>query len=348
MLTIYIPTFNRGQRLSENLKLVMDEIIDFGLESMVSILVGDNSSEDETQYICCKASETALQKGITFNHFRNESNLGFQGNIKAGYLKVAQGWIMFLSDDDVLYPGALKQITNDLTIHKPDVALYNFDQSPYDRQNPLITENVIRVGPHDFSQLATLFSWQKLTGVVLRSRKPVESDEFIGALLSEAKHYPHVILAILRYQTGDVLYKSNFFVAKPDLDYLEHINFLWYTSESLVYELRSCIRVLEINDPSLNEEILKLPRVSVIESSVTHLILYYAGFARITPSVKKILWDNVVRFLTFRRMSRDGFELKSHSLKFYFKLLALALTFPASFTLLPILGRRRKLMHEGF
>ena len=182
----------------------------------------------------------------------------------------------------------------------------------------------------------------------MRSRKLGESDEFFKALLSRAKHYPHIILTVLRFETGSILYKSCFFIAKPDPDYLEHINFLWYTSESLVFELESCRSILQINDLSFDEQVSKLTRVNVIESSVTHLVLYYAGVSRITPSVKKLLWNNVLRFLTFQKISQDGFVLKSYSGKFYLKLLALAVIVPASFAILPVFGKQRKLMHEGF
>lgn len=348
MLTVYIPTFNRATRLSENLKLVLDEIAAYKLQSKVSILVGDNASEDNTQSICEMMAEIAKARHIEFSYFRNPRNLGFNGNIQAGYLQVASGWIMFLSDDDELCAGALSQICMDLSSANPDTALYNFDQAPFDRKNPLITKTLVYKGNQDFSKLASLFAWQKLTGVVLRCRQPGESDEFFQRLLSPARHYPHIVLCVLRYQTGTVLYKSRFFVAKPDLDHLEHINFLWYTSESLVMELKNCRLILDLNNPSFNEQISTLPRVNVIDSSVTHLLLYYAGNARITASVKRVLWNNVFRFLTFQGSSQDGFALKSHSLKFYVKLVLLVFIFPASFIILPIFGKKRKLMQEGF
>ena len=348
MLTIYIPTFNRGTRLSENLKLVMDEIENFGLQMKVSILVGDNASEDDTQSICETVEELAKGRNIEFSYFRNPSNLGFNGNIQAGYLKVTSGWIMFLSDDDVLYTGALDRICTDITNVQPDVSLYNFDQFPYDRQNPLVTENIVYADRKDFSNLASLFSWQKLTGVVLRCRKLEESDDFFRDLLWPAKHFPHVILSVSAYHRGNVLYKSDFFVAGHDPDFLDHVNFLWYTSASFVKELENCKSVLGIDDPSFDEQISKIPIANVIDSSVTHLIYYYAGKVRISRSVKRILWSNVIRFITLRRISQEGFILKSHSPKFYAKLGFLVLIYPASFIILPIMGKKRKLMHEGF
>ena len=348
MLTVYIPTFNRATRLSENLKLVIDQIVVYELQSKVSILVGDNASEDNTQSICAVNAEFAKAKQIKFSYFRNPRNLGFNGNIQAGYLQVNSGWIMFLSDDDVLCAGALNQICMDLSSVSPDTALYNFDQAPFDRQNPLNTKTLRYKGNQDFSKLASLFTWQKLTGVVLRCRQPGESDEFFQHLLSPARHYPHIVLSVLRYHTGNVLYKSRFFVAKPDLDHLEHINFPWYTSESLIMELTNCRSILNLNNSSFNEQLSNLPRVNVIDSSVTHLLLYYTGHARITASLRSILWNNLFRFLTFQRSSQDGFALKCHSLKFYVKLMLLVFVFPASFIILPIFGKKRKLMHEGF
>ena len=348
MLTVYIPTFNRDRRLSQNLHLVMDEIENFELQMKVSILVGDNASEDDTHLICEIVERIAKERNIEFSYFRNSSNLGFSGNIQAGYLKVTSGWIMFLSDDDVLFTGALNRICDDITNVQSDVFLYNFDQVPYDRQNPLITENIINTDSKDFSNLATLFSWPKLTGVVLRCRKLKESDDFFRDLLWPAKHYPHIILAVFCYSRGDVLYKSNFFIAGHDPDYLDHVNFPWYTSVSFVSELENCKLVLGIDDATFDEQISKIQIANVIDSSVTHLIYYYAGKVRISRSLKKILWSNVIRFITFRRISQEGFILKSNSSKFYAKLGFLALFYPVSFIMLPIMGKRRKLMHEGF
>ena len=318
------------------------------MQKKVSILVGDNASEDDTQAICEMANEIAKSRQIEFNYFRNQSNLGFNGNVQAGYLKVISGWIMFLSDDDVLYKGALHQICTDLTNVQPDVSLYNFDQLPFGRQNPLVTHDTVYLGNNDFSNLATLFSWQKFTGVVLRCRQPGETDEFFGDLLGPAKHFAHVILSVARYHRGAVLYKSSFFVAGHDPDFLDHVNFPWYISASFVKELENCKSVLDIDNSSFDKQISKIPIANVIDSTVTHLIYYYAGRIRISRSMKSTLWSNVTHFITFQRISQEGFILKCHSPKFYAKLMLLALICPASFVILPAIGKKRKLMHEGF
>ncbi len=348
MLTVYIPTFNRGTRLFENLTLVMDEIQSFGLQKKVSILVGDNASEDDTQIVCEMVDRIAKDRNIEFKHFRNQSNLGFNGNIQAGYLKVTSGWIMFLSDDDVLFTGALDQICSDITNVTADVFLYNFDQFPYGRENPLVPECIMLSDSNDYSNLASLFSWQKLTGVVLRCRKLEDSYDFFQDLLLPSKHFPHVILAVYCFVRGNILYKSNYFVAGHDPDYLDHVNFLWYTQASFIKELENCKSVLGIDNSSFDEQISKIPKVNVIDSTVTHLIYYYSGKVRISRSVKSILWSNVFRFITFRRTSQEGFILESHSPKFYLKLCLLSIIYPASYIFLPILGKKRKLMHEGF
>lgn len=348
MLTVYIPTFNRGRRLSDNVNLLFSEIVELGLQTKISILVGDNASDDDTPTVCKLAIQTAKNKGVVFDYFRNQTNLGFGGNIKAGFSRVTTEWIMFLSDDDVLFRGALKQICLDLIAVKPDLALYNFDQFPYGHQNPLIKETTVHIINKDFSQLASLFSWPKLTGVIVRCRQPHETDNFLNSLLSPMRHYPHVILAILRFHTGKVLYKSRTFIAAPDIDHLEHINFPWHTTAYLVAELNKCKSVLGLNNTSFNQQIETLPKINVIDSSVTHLFLYYCGKARITTSLKTMLWNNVLRFITCRGTSEDGLSLNSSSPRFYGKLLLLPLICILSFTLLPVIGIKRKLMPEGF
>ena len=123
MLTIYVPTFNRERRLSQSLDLIFSEIVKYQLENEVSVLVGDNASIDNTSITCSTYKNRASQAGITFDYFRNPSNFGFGGNIEQGFLRVASGWILFLSDDDVLCSAILKSICRDLNQFSPDLAI---------------------------------------------------------------------------------------------------------------------------------------------------------------------------------------------------------------------------------
>ena len=348
MLTIYVPTFNRERRLSQSLDLIFSEIVKYQLENEVSVLVGDNASTDNTSITCSTYKNRASQAGITFDYFRNPSNFGFGGNIEQGFLRVASGWILFLSDDDILCSAILKSICRDLNQFSPDLAIYNFNQYPFTVSNPLHkTSDTFKCG-ENYGAIATLIRWQKLSGIVLRARLDTESEDFIHGLLSRSKSYPHVVLAILRFNRGKVLYKSKEFLAKPDEDHLEHVNFLWYTSEYLVEELIHAAQYLGITNLTLIKEIEALPRVNVLDSSVSHLLLYYLGRARITRSVKRILWSNVLRYVTLRNRTRDGLKLRVESPRTLIKIIALIFVSMSSHFLLLLLGRSKKLMPEGF
>lgn len=350
MLTIYVPTFNRESRLSQSLDLIFSEIVKYQLENEVSVLVGDNASTDNTSITCSTYKNRASQAGITFDYFRNSSNFGFGGNIEQGFLRVASGWILFLSDDDVLCSAILKSICRDLNQFSPDLAIYNFDglgngENPQIEDTQLITH---ALNKRDFRNIQHMILFPKLAGIVLRARLDTESEDFIHGLLSRSKSYPHVVLAILRFNRGKVLYKSKEFLAKPDEDHLEHVNFLWYTSEYLVEELIHAAQYLGITNLTLIKEIEALPRVNVLDSSVSHLLLYYLGRARITRSVKRTLWSNVLRYVTLRNRTRDGLKLRVESPRTLIKIIALIFVSMSSHFLLLLLGRSKKLMPEGF
>ena len=348
LLTIYIPTFNRGSRLEKSLRDVFNEIKDGKLESIVEVLVGDNASPDHTPRVCLNAQKTASIEGVKFDYFKNLENLGFSGNLAAGLERISSEWVMFLSDDDNLCAGALTKVCNDLKTKRPSIALYNFSQPPFDFGNPLITEEFFSFRNSDYLYLSSLVIWPKMTGVVLEMASIASKSSQISEMCAFSPNFPHVILSFYLFCQAPGLYKSTTFLAEPDEDFLDHVNFLPYVGLYLVAELDTYRKLFDPNNSSLGSVINQIPRTNILEVSVDALIGFYRGRVRMTESVKAILINNIFRFLLGKRETKDGLRYSRLPPRFFIKLTLIPFFWVlAIFSSYPK-GRRPLLMKDGF
>jgi glycosyltransferase involved in cell wall biosynthesis len=102
-LILYIPTYNRYEKLKNCLDIVEREIA--GLEDCVRVFVSDNCSTDATGAYLDGLRKSWLQVR------RNERNLGAYGNILQCFnLPLTAEFVWMIGDDDYLMPGALAGI----------------------------------------------------------------------------------------------------------------------------------------------------------------------------------------------------------------------------------------------
>jgi len=123
-LSIVIPTYNRADKLLRLLGNIETELANCRMADQVQILVSDNASTDDTQTKV--ASFRSQQFGL--NYFRQERNIGFDGNVRFLYEVAKTDYVWFFSDDDILLPGAISTVLKGLTTIKPDVLLFSFIQ----------------------------------------------------------------------------------------------------------------------------------------------------------------------------------------------------------------------------
>jgi len=348
LLTIYIPTFNRGSRLEKSLRDVFNEIKDGKLESIVEVLVGDNASPDHTPRVCLNAQKAASIEGIKFAYFRNLENLGFSGNLAAGLERISSEWVMFLSDDDNLCAGVLTKVCNDLKTKRPSIALYNFSQPPFDFADPLITQEFFSFQNSDYSCLSSLVIWPKMTGIVLEMAPIVLKSSQISEICSFSPNFPHVILSFYLFSRAPGLYKSTTFLAEPDEDFLDHVNFLPYVGQYLVKELEIYSSFFDPNNSTLVSVINQIPRTNILEVSINALIGFYRGKVRLTKSVKANLINNLLRLLVGKLETRDGLKYSRISFRFCIKLFLIPYFAIFSFSLKLLKKQHLLLMKEGF
>jgi glycosyltransferase involved in cell wall biosynthesis len=104
LLTIGIPTFNRAASLRHQLERIEQEIPE---NSAVEVLVSDNASRDETEEMV-KALSKSAKFELRYN--RNSINLGYDGNIIEIYNRARGLYVWFLSDDDIIVPGGIREL----------------------------------------------------------------------------------------------------------------------------------------------------------------------------------------------------------------------------------------------
>jgi glycosyltransferase involved in cell wall biosynthesis len=348
LLTVYIPTFSRDRRLERSLRALFREIVDGGLESDIAILVGDNASFDDTLLVCKNEQQNAKLIGIEFDHFRNQENLGFGGNIAAGILRVSSDWVLLLSDDDNLIPGALAKVCADIKAIQPSVSIYNFSQAPFDFDNPLITQEDFSLQNSDYTLLTSLILWPKMSGVVFRVAPMFSKMSEIKEICLFSSHFPHVILSFYLFRSAPGLFKSSTFFAEPDKDYLDHVNFVPYMDHYLVQEIEAYRKRYDSDSPSLSILIKQMARTNILDASMDALVGYYRGQVRLTESMKRKLTSNLLRFLSGKKETADGLCFSRPSGRFFLKLLALPALVMFRKLLSRFLGQRALLMEEGF
>jgi glycosyltransferase involved in cell wall biosynthesis len=108
LLTIAIPTFNRCGFLGQLLASLGEQTRG---EERVEVLVSDNASADETAAVV----ERARGLGLRLTYVRNAENVGADGNFLQCYERAAGKYVWIFSDDDLLRPGAVGLILDELS-----------------------------------------------------------------------------------------------------------------------------------------------------------------------------------------------------------------------------------------
>ncbi|MCX7705665.1 MAG: glycosyltransferase [bacterium] len=104
LLSIGIPTYNGADHIREALDSVIAQMDD--IENEIEIVVSDNASTDETPEIIRQYA----QRYSFVRYFRNNENVGFDGNVNLVFERAKGQFVWILSDDDTLRKGALKMV----------------------------------------------------------------------------------------------------------------------------------------------------------------------------------------------------------------------------------------------
>jgi abequosyltransferase len=119
LLSICIPTFNREKYLRECLNSIVEENINDQFE----VVISNNASTDKTIDVVSE-----FEKKLPIKVISQESNIGPDRNFDA-VISAANGkYCWLLGDDDVIKPGALKQLLGDIQVSYADIIHFGYTQ----------------------------------------------------------------------------------------------------------------------------------------------------------------------------------------------------------------------------
>lgn len=101
LLTIAIPTFNRGNFLIRALNSILSQY-----DERIEVLVSDNASEDNTESIVAELKAKYSQ----LKYIRNEQNIGPDKNFLQCMALAKGEFILLLGDDDLIIEGSLNRL----------------------------------------------------------------------------------------------------------------------------------------------------------------------------------------------------------------------------------------------
>lgn len=290
-LTIAIPTFNRSSRLKKTLNDLLINIINSKHSKKISIFVSNNGSTDNTEQVINEYQKYYISYNLKFTFDNLQTNSGFDNNVYNCYLRATSDYVWIISDDDNLYFNSIDQLFNDIEEFKPNLIYYNFYQPPNDFNKPLIelSEFSNNLNEKTFISINKLINFPKLTALVFR--RDTEIIENIKQFL-QFNGFMHIGIALEKILSkGDVLF-SNFFIAKPDSDYFDHIDFVPYVGNNLIELVRFIFHHHKLYD---YETLLKLKYTDPFYTSIEWIYLFYIGKMKLTNELKNTLLNTIYR-----------------------------------------------------
>ena len=149
LISICIPTYNRGRILEDSLAHITSEKI-FLETNDIEIVVADNASPDNTQEICERFAAKFPDK---FIYHRQNQNLGTSKNMTT-LMELAHGnYIKFLNDNFFFLPGKLEDVCRLIRQQEKDAPVLSFGSG----HAPYCPHEVVRVESHN--QMLELLSY---------------------------------------------------------------------------------------------------------------------------------------------------------------------------------------------
>lgn len=102
LLGVYIPTYNRGEKLKVCLKSFIPQVAKHG----IPIFVSDNASTDGTEPIV----RNLMKRYANLHYRKNGTNLGYSRNFVSLLKEGSTEFLWFFGDDDRIEKGAIDQI----------------------------------------------------------------------------------------------------------------------------------------------------------------------------------------------------------------------------------------------
>lgn len=185
LLTIAIPTFNRCNAVTEQVK----HLLDSDLPKDIEILVIDNASEDDTYEILKNEIINLYPDQSNIRILRNSENIGFCGNFFKLFGECNTDYLLVNSDEDWISCKNLKKILSFIADKKPAFI------SPQALIEGIIYRGIEKIEPIDFKDHDAASFY--ISGLIFNRDQSLEFLPFIQQLSHQnlaAKYYPQVLL----------------------------------------------------------------------------------------------------------------------------------------------------------
>ncbi len=195
LLTLTIPTYNRGVFLRQFLDSVRDQL---GSNSQVEVIVSDNASTDETPEII----KEELQRGTRLTYIRNPENIGPDANFLQCYERATGKYVWVMGDDDVLAPNSLQRIVEYLSGDEFELVYltpFGFEGSDAPPKNPSATQRNVRTfdDPEPFVRRVHLFLTMISANIVNKDRvESIGHEPFTKLVGSNLIHLGWIFTAL--------------------------------------------------------------------------------------------------------------------------------------------------------
>lgn len=204
LLTLAIPTYNRGVFLRQFLDSVRDQLPS---NSEVELMISDNASTDDTAGIM----KEELQRGTHLTYIRNQENIGPDGNFLQCYERASGKYVWIMGDDDVLGPYALQRIVECLSADEFDLIYLTplgFDGFYAPPQNSFPTQHNVRTfdDPERFVRRVHLFLTMLSANIVNKDRvESIGHEPFSKLFGSNLVHLGWIFTALRGHRKSMLL-----------------------------------------------------------------------------------------------------------------------------------------------
>jgi glycosyltransferase involved in cell wall biosynthesis len=184
LISVCIPAYNRANVLP----LLLDSIVQQDFRNFEVMICEDRSPErHQIQAIVCRYQQE--HPGL-IRYVENETNLGYDGNLR-GLIELAEGdYCFFMGNDDVMCPGALAAVASAVARHQ-NVGVVLRSYAAFDESPEKVVQEFRYFAQETFfpageETIATIFRRSVvISGMVVHreAARRYASDRFDGSLL---------------------------------------------------------------------------------------------------------------------------------------------------------------------
>lgn len=153
ILSICIPTFNRGPFLIDCLNSIVSQFDDREIYDNVEVIISDNASTDKT---------TEIVTGFTneyenIKYFRNSENMGFDRNLLQTIEQSSGEYCLTIGDDDAFLPSSLEELLNKIKEFQLPYYMLNSWGYDHDLIKPIMSESNRKISEDQFFEELSKF-----------------------------------------------------------------------------------------------------------------------------------------------------------------------------------------------